>query len=317
VSPARRFGVAAVAVSVAVAVAVGTTQAAWSEHVVSLQRFQENVTRSLAVARQGQSQPSPFLMREVRGALGLPTVVTGPGWQVSVASDPLLASLRGTSRTDFLRASSRLTALAGAASAAGRSTTTDPAAVRAALAQAYRGIVVGSPSFAERVRAWIDGLRWWLLEHLLSFQGPATLLTWLVLLLILGVLVYAAYRAGAFREVRVGLVRERSAPASPGEDERDPLTEALAALARGDSADGVRALYRAMLRSLQSRGVVEDSPSVTAGECRVALRVSRPALAPVIVPATEVYERVVYGGETPAREEVEAVRQAELRARSA
>lgn len=316
-SSRRRVGAAAVAVSIAAAAAVWPASAAWSEHVLSVQQFQQNLRRSLAVAREGRSRPSPALMQAVRRALGLPAVVQGSGWQANVASDPLLDSLGGKSRGDFVRASERLTALATAATAAARAATTDHATVRVELARAYRGIAIPSPPFAERLRAWVDGLKWWLAEHLLTFAGPATLVTWLVLLAVLGVLVYVLYRAGVFGEVRLGLVRRRSAAGSPGEDDGDPLVEAGTALARGDSAGGVRALYLAMLRSLQSRGVVEDSPSVTAGECRAALRAARPALAPVIVPATEVYERVVYGGETPVREDVEMVRRAELRARSA
>jgi len=101
---------------------------------------------------------------------------------------------------------------------------------------------------------------------------------------------------------------------SPG---RNWLLEADRAVAAGDFERAVRALYHALLTALQARGVVEDAPSLTAGETRLAVAATRPALSAVVGRATTVFERVAYGGAPADGDAVEAIRTAERSARSA
>jgi hypothetical protein len=77
----------------------------------------------------------------------------------------------------------------------------------------------------------------------------------------------------------------------------------------------VRAFYVALLVALAARGVVADAPALTAGEARVAVRRVRPELFPTIAQATDTYERVVYGGDTPDAGDIQHLRDATTRVR--
>ena len=87
------------------------------------------------------------------------------------------------------------------------------------------------------------------------------------------------------------------------------------ALRAGDLHEAVRASYLALLAVLAGRGIVANAPALTAGEARFAVRRARPGLFPAIARATESYERVIYGGETPDRADVDHLREATAEAR--
>jgi len=89
------------------------------------------------------------------------------------------------------------------------------------------------------------------------------------------------------------------------------------ALARGDQNEAVMALYHVLVHTLASRGVVREAPSLTAGECRWAVRRERPGLAVPIERATAAFERVAYGKQDAAAGDVDALRAAEQEAKRA
>jgi ABC-type phosphonate transport system ATPase subunit len=68
---------------------------------------------------------------------------------------------------------------------------------------------------------------------------------------------------------------------------------------------------------LAERGLVEDRPSLTAGEVRAAVGTSAAGLGTAMADATRRYERVRYGMRPPTDEDVAALAEAERRARSA
>ena len=53
-----------------------------------------------------------------------------------------------------------------------------------------------------------------------------------------------------------------------------------------------------------------DVPSLTAGECRLAVSAARPAIAPLVERATVAFERVSYGDEPVADDDLDALRRA-------
>src|SRR5205807_9480694 len=111
----------------------------------------------------------------------------------------------------------------------------------------------------------------------------------------------------------VGMVADR-ALAARAEPRRRTVPEwrtlADAALARGDIREAVRALYAALLALLSARGIIPDVPSLTAGECRRAVSVARPALAPIVTRATTAFERVSYGAGPGSAPDVGELRKA-------
>ncbi|TMK47981.1 MAG: DUF4129 domain-containing protein [Actinobacteria bacterium] len=93
------------------------------------------------------------------------------------------------------------------------------------------------------------------------------------------------------------IVPERRAagdgPGRQGKPDWDRL--AREAMARGDLVEAVRARYGALLAALAGRGIVPDTPSLTAGECRRAVAGGLPGAYPVVAKATTIFESVMYG----------------------
>jgi hypothetical protein len=312
----RRVARAAVP-ALLLAALLGPAGVARAQQTISLTEYRARLDAARALAQPGVAAPSPARMDRVRDTLGFPVVVLLPLGTTAVDSDPLLAGLKGTTGGDFRRAVTRIDALRGAARDVATTGAVDPARLHAAVSSAYANLDVPGPGIRERLGAWVAGAVDWLLSHLFSFEGTATIVTWIVVLLLLAGLAFAAGRTGLARELRVGLVSERTARRDERTPGRDWLVEADRALAAGDLEQAVRALYRALLAALQARGVIEDAPSVTAGETRLAVAASRPALVPLVGRATTVFERVAYGGADASPEDVEAVRRAEREVRSA
>ena len=79
----------------------------------------------------------------------------------------------------------------------------------------------------------------------------------------------------------------------------------------------IRAQFRLLVHELAVDGVVPESPSLTAGECRVAVRSRARAASPLVDEATDAFERVVYGDVEPRREYLDVLRRATEAVRAA
>lgn len=313
---ARRRTAAATVAGVTVLAILGAAVLARAGQVISLTQFWERLNTAQGLARTGQERPSAPAMDAVRTALGLPVAADLSGTVVELAPDPLLSSLKGDSRSDFRSALARIDALRSAVNGVTGAAPIDRGRLHTTLATAYAGIDMRGPSLLARVRAWLGGALFWVLDHLFSYRGPSSIVTWVLAGLALAALAFAFARSGLARELRIGLVPERSVARGTGPRRLDWLAEAERSLGAGDPASAVRSLYRAMLVALQARGIIEDAPSVTAGEARLAVSAARPSLGPLVGRATTVFERVAYGGLTPGAEDVDVLRQAERSVRS-
>jgi hypothetical protein len=205
----------------------------------------------------------------------------------------LLDGLRGTTTEDFRNADDHLAAMEDDARAALSAKPPDVARMASALREALRGIRT-EPSLFERVRhdIWVFIVSLWQritravdrvpLPHGLVVAVAAGILAVLVVVLIrrLGYLVPERRAAG-------------DGPGRQGKTDWDRL--AREAMARGDLVEAVRARYGALLAALAGRGIVPDTPSLTAGECRRAVAGGLPGAYPVVAKATTIFESVMYG----------------------
>jgi hypothetical protein len=182
---------------------------------------------------------------------------------------------------------------------------------QAALRAAYRGLHPNRGPF-QRLRLNASELAQWALEHffktLFRFRGPPSVIAWLLVAAVVVALIPFLRRVGMVPDRVVSGERR----AHVGEVDWHRVAEE--ALSRGDLAGAVRAFYRALLAALAARGVLEAGPSITAGECRVAVGRSRPDLVPIVVPATTTFERIAYGRASASKGDVELMRDAEERA---
>jgi hypothetical protein len=238
-------------------------------------------------------QASASRMQAVRAALGLPLDVELPGGTVHVPADSLLDGLRGTTAEDFRSAGDHLAAMEDAAKAAVSARPPDPARMAAALREALSGIRT-EPSFFERIRhdLWVLVVSLWqrLTRAVNRVPLPRGLLALIAGGLVALVVVVLVRRLGY---VVPGRKAARAAAARQGKRDWDRL--AREALARGDLVGAVRARYGALLAALAARGVVPDTPSLTAGECRRAVAGNLPDAYPAVAKATTVFESVMYG----------------------
>ena len=248
---------------------------------------------------------------DARDAVGLPVIVALPdGSAVIVTDGSLIGSAADGSDAAALEATRARLELASVN--AQRSLEADPpdrATVDAALGAAYGGLTLDSPSWFERVLLRVTQALGWFLDHTLGAllrSGAGGIVGWLI---VLGLVVAAIVVA---QKVRVGVVPEARAPGGHGDvvlvDWQRFADDALAA---GDLNAAVPALYHVLVGTLATRGVVRDAPSLTAGECRGAVREARPTLAPSIDRATAAFERVTYGKRDAGPDDVEALREAQ------
>lgn len=264
------------------------------------------------LAQRGVGDPSPERMAAVRAELGLPVHVLVGGVNIEIADDPV-AGLRGATSDDFERASERLAAVATSLEEAVTRPALDRSAVAGALEDAFRGIAQPRPDPSEVILRWIGEAIGWVLHRIQqAISAAGSLLPWLVVLLAAGAVAVLIWRRATLvpdRVVRSGAGARGAATAVDWSGRADDAIRA------GDLREAVRALYLALLESLARRGLLADAPALTAGEARSAVSRSRPALFPAVARATESYERVVYGGAPPDRDDVELLRRADALAR--
>lgn len=303
---------ALVTVLLLVAGALGSVERTVAQDELTPEEFADRLAAARDLAARGVDDPSPQRMAAVRAQIGLPVHVRLEDGIVEIADDPL-AGLDGTGSADFDRASERLAAMATSVGEAARRPMLSRDAVVGALEDAYRGIAPPRPDPLEVVLRWIGEAVGWVLYRIQQAIGAAgTLLPWLVVLLAAGAVAVLVWRRARFlpdRVVRSGDGAGRGVPAVDWSRRADDAIRA------GDLREAVRALYLSLLESLARRGLLADAPTLTAGEARLAVSRSRPALFPAVARATESYERVIYGGTPPDHDDVDLLRQADAQAR--
>jgi Domain of unknown function (DUF4129) len=93
--------------------------------------------------------------------------------------------------------------------------------------------------------------------------------------------------------------------------------EADAAAARGDWATAVRERFRAIVRTLEERGLVDEQPGRTADEAALAGGAMLPESATDLAAAARVFDAVVYGGRPGTGEHDRQLRDLDRTIRSA
>ena len=161
--------------------------------------------------------------------------------------------------------------------------------------------VMARPEFQQPPKSFYERAQEWLADRLddliqaLFEGGRSSILAWLAIGVIVGVIAFLIYRivSGMARnpaaEAQLSIVTERRRPATDWEREAD------AHAAAGRWRDALRCRYRALVARLATMGAVDEVPGRTAGEYRVELRRTRPDAAPAFGSATELFERAWYG----------------------
>lgn len=284
-----------------------------AQSTLSVEAFTERLERAIEVTELGASAPSASRMEEVRNTLGLPADVEIGGRTVLLPPDPFLEDLSGERAIEFQRAGAHLRGIEDRLRDALDREVPGAELVQSSLQRAYSEGIQIRPGLFERIRRALQELMASILYRVVNFVGPSSVLAWAV---IVGLVVGAVLLVR-----RARLVPERILPGLGGarapDAKVDWVLRARAALAAGDLREAIRALYLALVTTLSGRGLLADAPALTAGECRSAVRRSRPSLYPLVARATESYERVVYGGASPNEQDVETLLQAEAGARTA
>jgi hypothetical protein len=160
------------------------------------------------------------------------------------------------------------------------------------------------PPLAIRIIRWIVG---WLTD-LLDRVAAATPGGWYGVVLLLGIVAVAIYAVMR----RTGMVRGSAAgrDAHPlfGLGTRSAAEHrrvADAAAATGDWATAVQERFRAVIRSLEERGLIEDRPGRTADEAAIAGGAVLPGSADALARSAQTFDSIAYGGKpaTPVQDE--------------
>lgn len=272
---------------------------------IDIRTYLARLSAADALAQRGVTSPSPDLMDAVAAALGLPVRVQVGDRVVHVSFDPVLSRLTGDLTADFSQAHARLIALISEARLTLQSPQPGEQRLAEALNSAYRDLEPHDQTWFDRLRRAIGETLLRALSNLITFSGIATILEWLVILVLILVAVQVLRKARLVPDRRQRPARIPR-PRSPG----DFIAGADRAISSGDLVGAVRLLYRALLAGLVSRGITPDTPSLTAGECRELVSSALPALYPRIAPATLAYERITYGMRDADRDALETLRRA-------
>lgn len=297
---------------------LGLAAPSFGQETLDPEAFVDRLTEARRQAEASEAAPSPEAMNSVRHILGLPVVIAVGDTGLLIERDPFLDSLRGDRRVHFRRAAAHLALLQTRLGEALQSPPLDKSRLSRALAAAYTGIETPRPSLIERIEALIAGFMVGVIDRIYSLLlgGPTGRIASVAALaaIVLGLLLFV-WRL----MVRLGLVPEKSLPEAPHEfgDAVDWRALAERALAGGNRAAAVRALYQVLIKALVAEGIIRDAPGLTSGECRSLVNEKRPALYPAVAKATAIFDRVAYGLHDPDAGEVSSVVEAEKLVRSA
>jgi hypothetical protein len=156
----------------------------------------------------------------------------------------------------------------------------------------------------------------WLLDHLPTlngFGGPSQVTATVLLLLVLAlVVVVVLLRTGRLRGpgARTGA---RAVFDQTGLSAADHRTRADAAAAAGRWADAVLERFRAVVRSLEERVVIDERPGRTAFEAATQAGRVLPDCSGDLLAGAEVFDEVVYGERTATAADDERLRALQTR----
>lgn len=255
-------------------------------------------------------------MSQVHEVIGYPLLVTTNEQAISIEFDTVLSQLEGADSGDFLIAAQRLDVLLAQATELQSQDPVPRTFIADSLSSAYQGIRDQPTSF-QRLRRWVAGIVGTIANAIAEFLSGGAILgqmvRWLALAGVFAAVIFFALKVTR----RIRLVSETSAGIDSAiQRQVDWRSEGEKALAQGDLREAVRSLFRAIIQSLASRGVIDDDPSVTAGECRRAVR-DFPLLSSAVERAAGIFELVTYGEAEPTSEQVEIMQHSELSVRSA
>jgi hypothetical protein len=173
---------------------------------------------------------------------------------------------------------------------------------------------VGEPNLATRVLRWVLEQANRLLAFL-SDAVPGGLWGVAVLMLVVALAVVAVKvgvgpigrSAGGERAIFVGQTRSAA----------EHRARADAAAQRADWHDAVIERYRALVRSLEERGLVDERPGRTADEAADEGAAALPSAAALLRPAARAFDDIAYGGRAADAAAHTLVREAEESARAA
>lgn len=120
----------------------------------------------------------------------------------------------------------------------------------------------------------------------------------LLVAIVVALIVVLRLRLGPVRRTDL-LTDDRSAPPRSADDYRG---EAAAFAATGDWRQALRARFRALIRELEQRGILDQRAGRTAGEIVAEASIAVPAIAAPMRRAADVFNEVWYGNRqaTPA-----------------
>ena len=172
------------------------------------------------------------------------------------------------------------------------------------------------PPLAIRIIRWI--VRWF--SDLLDRVAAATPGGWYGVVILLGVLAVAAY--AVLR--RTGMVRGTAAsrqdhplfsPMTRSAAEHRRVADAAAAT--GDWETAVQERFRAVIRTLEERGLIEDRPGRTADEAARAGGAVLPASADALARSAWMFDSIAYGGRPASALQDEQLRSLDAGVRTA
>jgi hypothetical protein len=183
-------------------------------------------------------------------------------------------------------------------------------AARAAREELSKGIYHrDEPGVISRLLGWLLDQARHLLETIAAYSpGGAWGLLALGTLLVLAIVVIR-WRLGALARSAA----QQAAPVFSGRTltAAEHRAAADAAAARGDADTACRERFRALVRELEERTVLDERPGRTADEVAGEVAVLAPAAAEVLRTAAQVFDEVTYGGRRATPDNDAAIRRAD------
>lgn len=190
------------------------------------------------------------------------------------------------------------------------------------LARQWARRELSDPVYAKARPGPVRRLIEWVIERLQGVHGPSSwALDWrtgLALLLLVAALVTAVVLLGTGRLRGPGR-RARSEAVFAGRALDAAAHRALAdqAAAAGRWADAVRERFRAVVRGLEERVVLDERPGRTADEAAAEAAAALPGLAAELADGARLFDDVCYGDRTATAEHAERLRRLDEAVRSA